>query len=253
MIAAESAADLQGLVAWCRAAFADGYGVVAALALAGMAGGFTHCIGMCGPIVLGQVGLGRDRVSPRRASRLSRIVQATLLPYHLGRATTYATLGALAGGASEIAGGLLRGGWIAVPLLLAAAALLVVQAAGLLGPRHALEGAIGRSLSATTRRLGPILRGGGSLSTYVLGVLLGFLPCGLVYGVLVAAAATGSAAAGAGAMAAFALGTVPGLVLVALTGHGLARRAGGALRAVAVALLLVNAGTVGLLALNAAS
>jgi sulfite exporter TauE/SafE len=45
-----------------------------------------------------------------------------------------------------------------------------------------------------------------------MGLLWGWLPCGLVYGALVAAAFAGSAEAGAAAMAAFGLGTLPWLL-----------------------------------------
>jgi sulfite exporter TauE/SafE len=49
-------------------------------------------------------------------------------------------------------------------------------------------------------------------SAYVAGLLWGWLPCGLVYGALAAAAFAGSAAGGALAMAAYGLGTLPWLM-----------------------------------------
>ncbi len=54
---------------------------------------------------------------------------------------------------------------------------------------------------------------------YALGLMLGFLPCGLLYGALAAAAASGDPLTGAFAMIAFALGTVPALLAVGLAGH----------------------------------
>jgi sulfite exporter TauE/SafE len=59
-----------------------------------------------------------------------------------------------------------------------------------------------------------------------LGLLLGFLPCGLLYTALVAAAASGGPLAGGAAMLAFGLGTVPALVATGLAGHALRRAAG---------------------------
>ena len=61
-------------------------------------------------------------------------------------------------------------------------------------------------------------------SDELLGLSLSALPCGLLYGALVAAASAGSALAGALAMAAFALGTVPALVGVGLLGRFFGRR-----------------------------
>ena len=54
---------------------------------------------------------------------------------------------------------------------------------------------------------------------YVLGVTLGFLPCGLLYGAVAVAAATADPLAGAFGMLAFTLGTVPSLVAIGYTGH----------------------------------
>ena len=116
-------ADEAGLVA-----------LVGALFAAGLAGGFTHCAGMCGPFVLAQVAGFLDKVDAARMSELTRLRGAALVPYHLGRLTTYSALGALAGGLAgrvqEIAG--LR--WIAAGLLALAALLFLAQAAGRMAP-----------------------------------------------------------------------------------------------------------------------
>jgi len=68
-------------------------------------------------------------------------------------------------------------------------------------------------------------------------VLWGWIPCGLVYSVLLAAAVSGGAAEGALVMAAFGLGTLPAMVLAtagaarlaSLTRRTGVRRAAGAL------------------------
>jgi sulfite exporter TauE/SafE len=67
------------------------------------------------------------------------------------------------------------------------------------------------------------------------------LPCGFLYGALAAAAGTGSAAAGALALASFALGTVPALLLVGFAGAMAARRAKAAVGRIVPGLLLFNA------------
>ena len=74
------------------------------------------------------------------------------------------------------------------------------------------------AVNMRTAGLPALLRG------YLLGVLLGFLPCGLLYGALFAAASSGSVIAGALIMAAFAGGTAPALGVLAATGHVAARR-----------------------------
>jgi sulfite exporter TauE/SafE len=59
---------------------------------------------------------------------------------------------------------------------------------------------------------------------FPLGLLLGFLPCGLSYGAFAQALGTGSAAAGAFLVLAFAAGTVPGLLLLGTGVSAVVRR-----------------------------
>src|SRR5579863_243278 len=66
--------------------------VMATLFVAGLAGSTAHCATMCSPFVLAQL---RDA---DRGDGPLRLVRVALLPYHFGRATTYAALGAALGG-----------------------------------------------------------------------------------------------------------------------------------------------------------
>lgn len=207
----------------------------ATLFVAGLAGGALHCAGMCGPFVLGQVMAGAEGADGRRYGEWRRLGGATLAPYHLGRATTYATMGAAAGGATALFASTTGFAWLSSLLLAAAASLLVAQAAGL---------AFGRTTpwnAALLRLAAPLSRSHGAGARYGLGVLLGFLPCGLLYGGLAAAAGTASMVAGAAAMLAFALGTVPALVAVGWGGLLLRRRLRESGRWIAAPVLLANA------------
>jgi hypothetical protein len=80
------------------------------------------------------------------------------------------------------------------------------------------------------------------LRGYALGLALGFLPCGFLYGALAAAAGAGSAAGGALAMAGFVVGTAPALLAVGFAGAMAAKRMRAAMGRVAPTLLLFNAG-----------
>lgn len=192
-------------------------GMPTALFLAGLAGSMIHCAGMCGPFVLGQVMSDAAHADAGRYGEWHRLAGAALVPYHLGRATTYTVLGATAGGATSV--------FASTASFAAISAFLLVLAAGLL-----LAQALGLTLGANTKLGAGLTRLAGSLSAargngarYALGVVLGFLPCGLLYGALAAAAGTGSIAGGGVAMAAFTLGTVPALIAIAWGGV-LARR-----------------------------
>jgi len=219
--------------------------LLAAMLLAGLAGGITHCAGMCGPFVLMQAtaAAGNDL----HGGILRRLSGAALLPYQAGRAIGYAALGSMAGAA---AASLPVRGWLAIPLGLAALAMLA-QAGQKLGlpsfhlpaPRMPgpLAGLMRRILSAT-----PTAR-----RSLLLGLALSALPCGLLYGALAGAAAAGSALAGALAMLAFVAGTVPGLTAVALLGRFFGRRHGAWVQRLAGLALLANAALLAAMAAQA--
>jgi uncharacterized protein len=203
------------------------------LFLAGLGGSLTHCAGMCGPFVLGQVMTDAERATAYGEWR--RLAGAALAPYHLGRITTYTALGALAGAVTSLFATTASFAWISALLLIAGAGFMLVQAFG-----HAI-GAGSPLGSAVARFATPLSASHRPLARYALGVALGFLPCGLIYGALGAAAGTGSAIRGALAMAAFAAGTVPVLVAVGWGGHFFRQRFQGVVRWFAAPLLLANA------------
>jgi sulfite exporter TauE/SafE len=191
------------------------------LFLAGLSGSVLHCAPMCGPFVLGQAAARMARMPAARLCELRRLQGAALLPYHLGRLTTYAGLGALAGG---IGVGLGQLAWFAplsgVLLILAALLFLLHAARGLsVAVARVLPG-LDPAPSMLTRLLGRLTGTQAGLQGYRLGVLLGFLPCGLLYTALMVAAAGQSVPGGALAMLAFGLGTVPALVGIAILGNG---------------------------------
>lgn len=184
-------------------------GLPAALLLAGLAGSLVHCVGMCGPFVLGQVmASAEQQPGDRSYGEWRRLTGALLLPYHLGRFTTYTALGAVAGGATAVFASLDVFGLMSATLLAAAAVLLAAQAFGM------VVNAASPATNLVARLAGPLSASRTPVARYFLGVVLGFLPCGLLYGALAAAAGTGSVASGAIAMACFAVGTVPALVAV---------------------------------------
>ncbi|MGE5384901.1 MAG: sulfite exporter TauE/SafE family protein [Betaproteobacteria bacterium] len=175
------------------------------LFLIGLFGG-VHCVGMCGGIV-GALSLG----GPSRWS--------LHLAYNGGRIVSYILAGALAGGLGG-AGLALAGQWpirlalyIFANLMLVALGLYLAGATGLLAPIERLGGILWRRLQPLTRRFLPAR----SLwQAFPLGLIWGWLPCGLVYSALVTALGTGSVGEGALAMLAFGLGTLPNLLLAGL-------------------------------------
>src|SRR3954447_4776543 len=178
--------DMLGHVAALCTTTGAGSGVVAGLFAAGMAGSVLHCAPMCGGFVLGQVA---DRMAQLPASQLCewrRLSTGALLPYHLGRLTTYGLLGAVGAGstAALVGAPLLRG--LSAALLTLAALAFLMQAAAQLTPWGGL-----RAPSTLARRIVGVAGIARRVGRFPLGMALGLLPCGLVYGALLAAAASG--------------------------------------------------------------
>ncbi|WP_158292120.1 urease accessory protein UreH domain-containing protein [Paracraurococcus ruber] len=209
--------------------------LLAAMALAGLAGGATHCVTMCAPFVLAQAATGAGA----GGGALRRLAGAALVPYQAGRMLGYGALGALAGGAAglvSLASGLR---WLLAGLLALAALLMLAQAGrrfGALLPHLPAP----RLPAAIERRIGPLLAAPTGWRGLLLGLLLSALPCGLLYGALAGAAASGSALAGALAMLAFVLGTLPAMTGLALLGRLFGRRQGPTLRLAGGALFALN-------------
>src|SRR5690606_4527339 len=121
--------------------------------------------------------------------------------WHLGRLTTYAGLGALAGATGAVVPG---PPWVASALALALLVWFAARLAGLAPAAH-LE------LPWLTRLGGRLPRRPGLAPRYAFGMLTSLLPCGLVYAALGVSVALARPDAGALAMVLFGLGTVPAL------------------------------------------
>jgi hypothetical protein len=172
--------------------------------------GSGHCIGMCGPLVF---------ALPGKSGRFMSHVW-----YHLGRVVTYAALGGVLGGAggflAQLSGVETRTGLpgILAALRLLAAAFLFAFGLNRLGwlpePRW-LSQVNPAKIPGFGRVLGRASGDrNGQAAFFGLGVLLGFLPCGLSYGAFAQALGAGSAATGLLLALAFALGTAPGLLML---------------------------------------
>ncbi len=188
--------------------------IFGAMALAGLTSSL-HCIGMCGPLVVG-LGAGLDRGrAPTRQSPTRRSLTRDAAGYHLGRLWTYMLLGLLAGTfGSGLRWALDGRRWIAlvfgIVIVLNGAVLLLPGVAG-------AKGSLALRFAAGLRRLlawSGLQRTSGFGPRFLVGALMGWIPCGLVYAMLIPAAALPSPPLSALAMLAFGAGTVPALTAV---------------------------------------
>jgi hypothetical protein len=148
------------------------------------------------------------------------------LAYSLGRVASYCCAGALAGGLGGL--GLLYGDLLPVRVLLLVVANALVILLGLslagLGSAVAVLEHAGSVVWRTLRRLGARLAPANtSVRAVAVGLAWGWIPCGLVYGVLATALVSGSALRGALVMAAFGLGTLPNLLAAGFAAGSLGR------------------------------
>jgi sulfite exporter TauE/SafE len=163
-------------------------GIFAFPAAIGALSGFTHCVGMCGPIHL----------------FLARGAGPGLWLYHVGRITMYAILGGVVGALSRsVTPPGMRWVWIVLFLLLGLRLLGVPLWPAAWGIRY------GGWLMRRIRPLTARAAGGNKGVLYFLGLAAGLLPCATTQAGLAWAASVGSPATGAVGMALLGAGTLP--------------------------------------------
>lgn len=185
-------------------------GAIAGAALLAGFLGSAHCFGMCAGIS------GLFAANASASSLRSDTPKA--IAYNLGRILTYTTLGALVaaiGGKFVDAIPALAG-----PVRLAGGVLIVLvglQVAfrwRLLAPVENLGAKLWSRIAPSGSRLFPVATMAGAVQ---LGLLWGFLPCGLVYSALLIAASTADALQGALVMLMFGIGTMPAMLATGLS------------------------------------
>lgn len=181
--------------------------------------GSTHCAGMCGPFVL--LLMGKPGTS-------SSSTTARLISYHLGRLTTYVTLGTLAG---LLGHALNQSGWLpgsqrvaaylaAFTMFLSGAVLLLRQLGVPLQHLPVPQKWV-KNIYAGFRLA---QRWPEHIRAWWVGLLTTWIPCGWLYAFVIVAAGSGHVLAGGIVMIAFWIGTLPLLSLVGVSAGQLSNR-----------------------------
>lgn len=215
----------------------DGVAMSAAL-VAGLIGS-AHCFGMCGGIA-GAMGMAAAQ-NGVRGGRLG--LQATL--YNVGRISSYVVAGVIVG---------LLGSALGDMIDLPSWSLWLRGITGLVLVLLGLQIAFGwrlltfleRGGARLWRRLSPLagrlLGKRGAINALGLGMLWGWLPCGLSYSMLLIAATTGTAVGGGAIMLAFGLGTLPSMIGASYAGGRIGGLPGGRRTRVIAGLLIALMG-----------
>lgn len=178
--------------------------------------GSAHCVGMCAGIA------GLATVQAGANSLRARVPLA--IAYNAGRVLSYALLGMLVGAIGGSAVALTP--TLAGPVRMLAGGIIVLiglQIAfdwRLLLPLERMGGVLWSRLAPLARRLLPVSSKPRALA---LGLVWGWLPCGLVYSVLLVAAASSRPLDGALVMLAFGAGTLPAMLTTSLGAAGLSQ------------------------------
>jgi len=178
-----------------------------------------HCVGMCGGIV-GALGFSLSEETRRRPLRFLIFT----LAYNVGRVLSYSLAGMLFGALGGLADLRVAGAGLVLRVLAALVTIAIgLSLMGIWPGLSAIE-RLGEPLWRWVEPLGRLLLPVRSLrQAFGFGVVWGWLPCGLVYAMLLNAPAQGGAAGGALYMALFGLGTLPVMVSAGLLTTGFRR------------------------------
>jgi uncharacterized protein len=176
--------------------------------IAGIAGS-AHCFAMCGGLA-GALGMRARSTATNAHSAFTNA-----LSYHFGRLSGYAMAGAICGLIGASLQAVLDLARVGATLRIASGVLLILIALRMLLPWNPLRWL--EALGARFwRSLQPFTLGTSQLTGHThaiaLGFLWGWLPCGLVYSMLLFAALSGNALNGAAILFAFGLGTLPSML-----------------------------------------
>ncbi len=167
-------------------------------------GSFSHCVGMCGGIVVAYSSTKIDEKDSRVSQAISH------LAYSLGRVTTYTLLGAIFGYLGGVA---TFNNYANGTLLIVAGVVMILAGLSLIGKVKFLT-IIEHSFSKSSwyqKSFRAFLHSKSLSSFYMLGMLNGLLPCGFVYFFAITAASTASPLWGAVVMLIFGLSTIPAM------------------------------------------
>lgn len=167
--------------------------------------GSLHCVGMCGPIALSL---------PLRGNSYPEKLFGGIL-YNLGRTLTYALMGAVFGAIGQ--GFQLIGFQQWISIIMGALMIISVFLPSLLTPLKATT--IFGFTSKVRKGIQHLFAQRSFGGLFLIGLLNGLLPCGLVYVAIASAIGTGDLILGIGFMVLFGLGTLPMMLAISMLGN----------------------------------
>lgn len=221
--------------------------IIISLINLGFFGGFTHCGAMCGPFVLTQVSNRLQNISLAQFSRFEKLRSMALLPYHCGRITTYTFIGffcsVITANLKEINGFNIVSGL----LLLFAAAFFLKN---LLGIKFNFRLPFCLPKIKNPSILTKLFQNPCGFNGFLLGIVLGFIPCGLLYGAFALCGSIANPIFAALGMFLFGIMTFPALFFTASGGYIFFKITKVNFKLISKAIILINAVTLGIMGLE---
>jgi len=179
----------------------------------GLMGG-VHCVGMCGGIVGALSFATQQNKSTKKTSLLS-----LLFAYNFGRLFSYSLAGGLMGSVGWLLARWTDIHYMQLVMQLIAGIFMLMMGLYISGwwmglvKLEKIGGMVWQYIQPVAQKILPV---NNSLQAIGLGLLWGWLPCGLVYSVLIWSVSAGSFQQGALLMLCFGLGTLPNLLAMGL-------------------------------------
>ena len=169
--------------------------------------GSLHCVGMCGPIALSLPITSKQKWS----------ILIDLLTYNLGRIITYSFIGLIVG----LFGRAIFFSGYQQHLSITLGVIIILSVLFISNSETKFSKAIGiyKLQNWLTRKFGMFINKIGKFSLLVIGLLNGFLPCGLVYMAIAGAFTNYEITSAMLYMTVFGLGTLPLMLFVSIGGR----------------------------------
>jgi sulfite exporter TauE/SafE len=168
--------------------------------------GSLHCVGMCGPLAL-SLPVSHD-------NNFSRIAGGAI--YNFGRILSYSFLGVLLGSFGNL---FIANQWQS-SLSIALGIIILIY---LVAPKKyfhlSTNNKINKPFYLLRQQLGKLFQSKKNSSLFAIGILNGFLPCGLVYLALTSSIITANSFSGGMFMLFFGLGTFPAMFTTVFAGN----------------------------------
>jgi sulfite exporter TauE/SafE len=195
------------------------WGVVVNLLVMGLLGSFTHCTFMCGPFALAISQMRLMTLPINEMTQRSKVVAIISMPYYVGKTLAYVVLCVAAYFVADAMQSLpfvRYFGFTALMMVAFMFLLMGVNSSTHLGIKLEFKW-LNALVSVALKRLGGMSQYG--IKGLLVGVVLGFIPCGLVVAAVTQAVSSGgNLLMACVAMLAFGFSTIPGLLLTAFAG-----------------------------------